>query len=64
MPLAAILKDRARSQSLLEFVQGFSQYDLVANNRQIGKRVHRWIVDEVQERDGRQSNVTRHKALK
>ena len=39
-----------------------SGVDLVGNDRRIGQRVRQWIVDELV--DGRQSNVTRHDALK
>ena len=52
------------NHSMLEFVQGYLPYDLVANDRHISQPVRHWIVDEVQECDGRQSNATHSKALK
>ena len=52
-----LLKDCACGQSLLEFGQTFSPYDLVANDRRIGNHVLRWIVQERQERAGCQSKV-------
>ena len=54
-------KDRARGDSMLQFVQKFSLIDLVANDRRAGQCVGQWIIDEPQE--GRQTNVTRHQAL-
>ena len=41
------LKDHTRGQSMLEFVQGCSPYDLVSNVRQIGQEVCHWIVGRI-----------------
>ena len=50
--------------TMLEFVQKFSPYDLVANDRRARQYMRHWIVDEMQESNGRQSNMTRSEALK
>ena len=50
------LKDRARGDSTVQFVQKLSPIDLVGNDRGVGQDVRRWIVDEIQE--GRKTNVT------
>ena len=45
------LKDRAREDSMVQFVQTFPPSDLVGTTRRVGQDVRRWIVDEIQ--DGR-----------
>ena len=41
------LKERVRGRTILDFVQGFSPNDFVANDRTVGLQVRRQIVKEL-----------------
>ena len=43
----ALLKERARGRTMEEFLEGFSWYDLVGNDRMVGNQVRRLLVQDL-----------------
>ena len=41
------LKERARGRTMEEFLEGFSSYDLVGNDRMVGNQVRRLLVQDL-----------------
>ena len=53
----AFLKERARGRTIEEFLEGFSSYDFVGNDRMVGNQVRRLLVQDLNAMPSNQSCI-------